>query len=765
MASLSHSQFPSLGSLPETDINTLGSLPETDINTLGSLPETDINTLGSLPETDVNALGSLPEADVNEILHRKRKARSGQKSCYPCRQRKVKCSHNVPCKTCIEREHPELCSYNPPSNNLPLPSPGEGSQFQTVGGSPRTGGVQDGFRVSREEWDGMRAKVDTIMEVMVTLRDNIQQVSRPLKRRRVGPGSLSDDDEENRLSSFKSSLLDQDSSDGIPSILANNQLLGEQHDTFLGRNSVPAMVVAMGKGDEGVQQLIGKSVLPVFGLDNDSATYPFVDLWGMPHGSIMRIQQLCSLIPSDSECLQYFTHYKETAHVLYPGVADVPGLEYELIKFLTNRRNHSEIISDGNPIETQKAYGKDLHWIGLLFATLASGCQCSGRPRKERQLMSQVWVCCAYECLRIINYLSHSNLYDVQNLLVLGNVISNNMNAGVAWSLLGLISRLAQSQGLHREASPFVAAEVNQQRSHVWWQIIWQDSLLSITYDRASSTAKLESKLPPRQPGQKMNYVECMRTLCKTGLEIIHERNTHGDSKSEMAHLVETRKHLLILLNEAADHLRDNKLCRSIKQQLEYWNLYLHRSYMTSELCRPILRKRHNPEANANDIASSIRKSCIESLADTVEAFIGLQNVTKFACQSWAAVHRSLSSALLLGILREPSQNERVHMLLSKLISVMSSINTGMEPLESSAPITRSIEALKKFLPPVHTHVETPGFSIAGTTGSSMEELTTPPHFAMGESPYMYSSDEHSPYSIMDNILWGGDKQEGFGGF
>lgn len=262
-----------------------------------------------------------------------------------------------------------------------------------------------------------------------------------------------------------------------------------------------------------------------------------------------------------------------------------------------------------------------------------------------------------------------------------------------------------------------------------------------------------------------MNYIECMRTLCKTGLEIIHERNTHRDSKSEIAHLVETRKKLSMLLNEAADHLRDNKLCRSIKQQLEYWNLNLHKSYMTSELCRPILRKRGNSDAHSTDTSSSLRRTCIDSLANTVEAFIGLQNITHFASQSWAAVHRSLSSALLLGILREPSRNERVHGLLTKLVSVMSSINAGMEPLESSAPITRSIEALKKFLPPAQSHIETPGFSNGGTTASSMEELGTPPHFAVGGSPYMYNSDEHSPYSIMDNILWGGNKQAEFGGF
>lgn len=295
-------------------------------------------------------------------------------------------------------------------------------------------------------------------------------------------------------------------------------------------------------------------------------------------------------------------------------------------------------------------------------------------------------------------------------------------------------------------------------RSHVWWQIIWQDSLLSITYDRASSTAKLESQLPAIHPGNKMNYIECMRALCKTGLQIIHERNIHRDSKSEIHHIMETRKKLSALLDNAAGHLRDNTLCRSIKQQLEYWNLYLHKSYITSELCRPVLRKRRKSDLNPLDTATSLRKTCIESLADTVEAFIGLQNITQFASQSWAAVHRSLSSALLLGILREPSRNERVYTLLTKLVSVMSSINAGMDPSESSAPITRSIEALKKFLP---SQADTPGYN-TGTTSSSMEEFATPPNFAAG-SPFVYSSDEHSPYSIMDNILWGAERQDAVG--
>jgi hypothetical protein len=36
--------------------------------------------------------------------------------------------------------------------------------------------------------------------------------------------------------------------------------------------------------------------------------------------------------------------------------------------------------------------------------------------------------------------MSHATIEDVQNLLVIGNVLSNNMNAGVAWTLLGMKS-------------------------------------------------------------------------------------------------------------------------------------------------------------------------------------------------------------------------------------------------------------------------------------------------------------------------------------
>jgi hypothetical protein len=256
----------------------------------------------------------------------------------------------------------------------------------------------------------------------------------------------------------------------------------------------------------------------------------------------------------------------------------------------------------------------------------------------------------------------------------------------------------------------------------------------------------------------KMPYIECMRSLCKIGLDIVRFRPGGRGSHHELSRIVDFREKLNELKTQAADHLQDAKQGRSVRDQLEHWNWYLHRSYVISELCRPLINQRKHP----SELSISLRRTCLESLADTVEAFIGLQNITAFASQSWAAVHRSLSSALLLAILGEPSRNEHVHKLLNRLVNVMSVINSGVDPSELSAPITRSIDALVKLMP-----TDSPPVPVAQILGSHLEGiplafensdtdfLSVQGGSTESSSPLFLGSEETSPYSIMDNILWG----------
>jgi hypothetical protein len=137
-----------------------------------------------------------------------------------------------------------------------------------------------------------------------------------------------------------------------------------------------------------LQEFLGKSVLPLFGLDNESATYPFVDLWGLPHGSLQRARELAKALPGDQQLLSLFASYRDMGYIIYPGVADLDALEADLTTFLVNRASQPT-PEDG--VTEQAIYGKSFYWLGMLFAVLGSGAQCSAMSRKERELTSQVY--------------------------------------------------------------------------------------------------------------------------------------------------------------------------------------------------------------------------------------------------------------------------------------------------------------------------------------------------------------------------------------
>lgn len=159
-----------------------------------------------------------------------------------------------------------------------------------------------------------------------------------------------------------------------------------------GAGSIPAFLISMRNGGNTdlseAQEVLGKTILPMFGLDNESATYPFVDLWGLPHGSLARAQELAKALPNDSQSLSFFRYYRDMAFVIYPGLAQLEMFEEELNQFLVVRAAN-DVTGEG--VTEQQVHGQDFHWLGLLYAVLASGAQSSQMQRKERELTSQVY--------------------------------------------------------------------------------------------------------------------------------------------------------------------------------------------------------------------------------------------------------------------------------------------------------------------------------------------------------------------------------------
>lgn len=117
-------------------------------------------------------------------------------------------------------------------------------------------------------------------------------------------------------------------------------------------------------------------------------------------------------------------------------------------------------------------------------------------------------------------------------------------------------------------------------------------------------------------------------------------------------------------------------------------------------------------------------------------------------------MQRALSSALLLGIIREHTKSSHIHALLQDLLTVMTNLNKDTDPTEVPAPMARGIMALRIFLQgPDAMDVDNNPWSFLGHARGekSQSETTSLASPTMSErSPY-----GNSPFSLLGDILWG----------
>lgn len=78
-------------------------------------------------------------------------------------------------------------------------------------------------------------------------------------------------------------------------------------------------------------------------------------------------------------------------------LVDVQEFEEKMETFLRNRKAAGGVLQTSEEGLTAQPFGMSLAFVGLLFAVLASGCQSSNLPGKERELTSQVYSTYALE--------------------------------------------------------------------------------------------------------------------------------------------------------------------------------------------------------------------------------------------------------------------------------------------------------------------------------------------------------------------------------
>lgn len=621
----------------------------------------------------------MDQEEVDAIIRNKRKVRD-PKACYACHRRKVKCDRNLPCDSCVKRDHPELCSYERPTKKRRIAL--SNALTEAAGGRQETADriVNSGpnITVPKEQWERLNQK---LAQYEAHAREDKDDGVSGATEEHSSAGLLSHSDEGDR--------------EGVH---APSSQMGTMH---LGSRSVLAYMIGNRSKStrDTAMSLLTENILPNLGLDNENTTYPFVDLWSTD-SSMQDVSGLVKALPEDSLCHEFWLTYRDIPCTIYPVVPDAEAFNSTLVYLLDTRR---EIARTGADIDPDRPYGVSLPWLALLFAVLASGSQSTGRPAKERELTSQVYICCSYQALRMSNFLTHPSLETIEALLIIGNALSYNMNPGVSYIILGMTLRSAFSMGLHVQSKEFSEHETYL-RSRIWWALAWQDSHFSVSYDRPSSSMLCTPDVPHTKhstPGTR-SYVESMSSIISLTQEILRERSMNNKSPTSWASITKYKDEVHRIWEDAQLMLRTRTKCVAMTDHLERLALQLHCSYMISEICRPALKEDPNPTPTSHSVGlpgkqaslvspgASGRKSsvssgspnstsgdplltyqlraeCIKHLEKCVDTYIELRSINKFAARSWIGIQRSISAAFLLGVLPETRQEPRIIKLLTEL--------------------------------------------------------------------------------------------------
>lgn len=241
------------------------------------------------------------------------------KTCLPCRASKVRCDRNVPCSNCLKRNF--TCSYGPPpaSAKLPVPVPASTASstplqpsFSSLGilpsydasAPPPPPPVRDGsylhdqsatasddpdlpeiIDISQEEWDEINTKMVAMEQILGSLHSMFNLHS---SRKR---------------SETTTTMSERKSSTRSEGVYGSNVLkTGAVH---LGSRSVLVDILDKSKGDEDTAQALPQEdLLAELALGNESAAYPFVDLWSSDPFTF-NIAGVCTMLPDDEQCRRY----------------------------------------------------------------------------------------------------------------------------------------------------------------------------------------------------------------------------------------------------------------------------------------------------------------------------------------------------------------------------------------------------------------------------------------------------------------------------
>lgn len=259
------------------------------------------------------------------------------KACYPCYKRKVKCDRTLPCSLCVKRGYANLCTFTHPVKKVTTTQARHrldyrgGTGGNITKGTTRTttfsatmdvsGDMKDADNfvlLHPQEWQTVQDRLAVLSKSLHSLCSQVQDKASPAPAQSV---SLSTTIFERQIAliqrqSEKQSWISPETSPkNTPTPTPTPSTTSEDADSggvrthnalggspiYCGSDSITAFLL---KKSSTRTVFAEGGVLSQLALDNQLATYPFLDLWSSNIDSC-NYASVCAALPDDDLCWRY----------------------------------------------------------------------------------------------------------------------------------------------------------------------------------------------------------------------------------------------------------------------------------------------------------------------------------------------------------------------------------------------------------------------------------------------------------------------------
>lgn len=429
--------------------------------------------------------GHAPTSSAPSKLHVDAHGRTlNPRSCVTCRKRKVKCDKTHPCNNC-NRAHIE-CVF---------PAPGRAPRKARKAGEGRDKELLDRLRRLEGVVKGLGVEVPAEKD---TTEGSSKEAESPVgdqARARAGSGEASDvvnAPNGASLHAEKAQIPDQEFRDKTKWI--------EENKSGRFENRFGRLVINEGKSryinnsfwanlSNEVEDL--KGILNQSSDDDEDGSPNSNNSSGTSHqgfvfGYSSQNIDLLNLHPLPNMLEQYWETYKERVDPLVK-VLHIPTVEPTVLAAASHLSNLS------------KGFEALLFAIYYGATTSLSTPDCLAKFGEEKSVLLSRYRFAVEQALARANFLVTEEAIVLQAFVIFLICLRRNNDARVIWTLTGLVVRIAQTLGIHRDGSHFGLQPFDiEMRRRLWWQVCILDTRASEDHgcDPTIIEQSFDTKLP-----------------------------------------------------------------------------------------------------------------------------------------------------------------------------------------------------------------------------------------------------------------------------